>query len=70
MTRREVMVAMVTAGRILPVPSVGEETGDGGTMTRARKTADGRGGLGDVEESVVSTEHVMMVVEEKVLAVH
>ena len=30
---------------VLPVPSVGEETGDGRSRIRSRKTADGRGGL-------------------------
>jgi hypothetical protein len=62
---------MVVVGGILPVPGAGEETGDGRTMTRARKPGDGRGGLGSVEERVVTTEHervVMVVVVEKVLA--
>lgn len=51
---------------ILPVPSGGKKSGNGRTSTRTRNTTDRRGGLGDVEEGVVSLEHErMMVVEEK-----
>jgi hypothetical protein len=54
---------------VLPVPSGSENIGNGRT-TRTRNTADSRGGLGDVEESVVTLEHERMVVvtEKEVLA--
>jgi len=54
---------------VLPVPSGSEKTGNGRT-TRTRNTTDSRGGLGDVEERVVTLEHERMVVvtEKEVLA--
>lgn len=36
---------MVVVRWVLPVPSVGEETGDGRSGIGSRKTADGGGGL-------------------------
>jgi hypothetical protein len=62
---------VMVVGRILPVPSVGEETGDGRGMRRVRMTADSRGGLGDVDVTLVHERVlvvVMMVVVEKVSA--
>ena len=55
---------------VLPVPNAGEETRNGGTG--ARKTADRRRVLGDVEEDVVTLVHEreMMVVEEELLSTH
>jgi hypothetical protein len=56
----------VVVVNVLPVASGGEKSRNGRTSTRTRNTTNRRGGLGDVEESVVSLEHErMMVVTEK-----